>query len=377
MGKTDERIIGTFVELAALDGISYGERKVADHLLDIWKKLDVSLKEDDAAKKIGGDTGNLHGFIRGTGKQKNAKPILFCAHMDTVSPGLNKKITVHDDGRITGDGTTVLGADDRAALAVIYEAFRQIKEEAVEHRPIELLFTPAEETYTVGASAFDMSVIRSKKAIVPDSSGDFGVYSANEPTLIYFEIEVIGRSAHAGFEPEKGINSIAVVGKAISRLKQGWVDDHTSLNIGTIEGGTVSNAVAERTKIKGEIRSSVHEDALKTFEHVVEIVNEEVDAAGATLDIESQIRLKAYEVNADKAGEDTTLSIYKRALKKMGEKAIPKKSFGGSDNNVLVRHGIDGLCIYNAMHDVHTVKEYTTVEELVKLTELIKTIMIS
>jgi tripeptide aminopeptidase len=293
--------------------------------------------------------------------------------MDTVSPGMGKKIIVHEDGKITSDKTTVLGADDRAALTVIYEGYRQVLLEGADHAPIEFLFTPAEETYTVGASAFDYSVVKAKKAFVPDCSGDFGVYSSQEPTLIYFEITVKGKSAHAGFEPENGINSIAAAASAISRIKQGWVDDHTSLNFGTIEGGTVSNAVSAQVLIKGEIRSAIHEDALAAFENVRKVFEEETSAIGAAIEFFSDIRLKAYKANESETG--SALELYNKALSAIGERSFPKKSFGGSDNNVLVRNGIDGLCIYNAMHEIHTVNEYTTVEELVKTTQLIMNIM--
>ena len=374
MGKEiADRITDSFIKLAEIDGISYGERKVADHLKKIWKELGVELNEDKAGEKIGGDTGNLFGFVPGKGSLKDADPILFCAHMDTVSPGTGKKIIVHEDGRITSDKTTVLGADDRAALAVIYEGYRQVFLEDADHAPIEFLFTPAEETYTVGASAFDYSVVKAKKAFVPDCSGDFGVYSSQEPTLIYFEITVKGKSAHAGFEPENGINSIAAAASAISRIKQGWVDDHTSLNFGTIEGGTVSNAVSVQVLIKGEIRSAIHEDALAAFENVRKVFEEETAAIGASVEFFSDIRLKAYKANESEAG--SAMELYNKALSAIGERSFPKKSFGGSDNNVLVRNGIDGLCIYNAMHEIHTVNEYTTVEELVKLTQLIRNIM--
>ncbi|MBQ8032173.1 MAG: M20/M25/M40 family metallo-hydrolase [Butyrivibrio sp.] len=376
MGKdVDERITKTFIELAEIDGISYKERKVADHLIRIWRELGVTLSEDDAAEKIGGDTGNLHGFIEGSGLLKDSEPILFCAHMDTVSPGLDKKIVLNENGRITSDGRTVLGADDRAALTVIYEAYRQLLDEGKDHAPIELLFTPAEETYTVGASAFDYTKIISKKAFVPDCSGDFGVYSSQEPTLIYFEITVNGKSAHAGFEPENGINSIAATAAAISKIKQGWVDDHTSLNFGTIEGGTVSNAVAAKVVVKGEIRSAVHEDAMATLENVKRVFSEETDKIGARLDFFSEVRLRAYKAN--ETSGTSSLSLYAQALSTLGEKTVAKKSFGGSDNNVLVRNGIDGLCIYNPMHEIHTVNEFTSVQEMEKITRLIKLLMTS
>jgi tripeptide aminopeptidase len=373
-GLDDNRIVKTFEDFAIIDGVSYKERAVADHLIAAWDKLGVELAEDDAAGKIGSDTGNLYGFIEGRGSLRNAEPTLFCAHMDTVSPGIGKKVIVHDDGKITSDGTTVLGADDRAALAVIYEGYRELRENEEDHPPIELLFTPCEEVYTVGAVAFDYSRVKSRIAYIPDCSGDYGVYSSQEPTLIYFEITIDGKAAHAGFEPENGINAIAIAASSISRIKQGWTDDHTTLNFGSIEGGTVSNAVPAKVLIKGEIRSAVHDDALITWNRIKEIFKEEADKPGGKVSFAHDIRLIAYQ-KQEGAVYDTSLERYRRALEKQGEKPISKKSFGGSDANVLIRNHIDALCIFNAMHDIHTTGEYTTVFELIKTKELIKLLM--
>lgn len=371
MSIENNRIINTFVELSRIDGISCKERLVADHLIKIWGDLSVNLTEDEAGEKFGGDTGNLYGFIPGTGIKKDDEPVLFCAHMDTVSPGLGKKVILHDDGRITSDGTTVLGADDRAALTCIYEAYRKLLEEGLDHPPIELLFTPAEETYGLGADAFNYSLIKSKKAFVPDSSGDFGVYSSQEPTLIYFEIEVSGRSAHAGFEPENGINALAIAAQAVSKIKQGWTNDHTTLNFGTISGGTVSNAVPSAVTLTGEVRSAVHEDAISTVANIKKVFEAEASSLGGSIRMNSAPKIFTYRIDS----ESESLRLYEKALAALSLKPIPKKSFGGSDNNILKRRGIDGLCIFNAMHDIHTVNEYTTVEELQKTTELIKLLM--
>ena len=217
-------------------------------------------------------------------------------------------------------------------------------------------------------------MVKSRIAFIPDCSGDYGVYSSQEPTLIYFEITIDGKAAHAGFEPENGINSIAIAASAISRIKQGWTDDHTTLNFGSIDGGTVSNTVPARVLIKGEIRSAVHEDALKTSEKIKEIFLKETDKTGGKVSFVQDTRLIAYQ-KQEGVSDETALERYRRALNKQGEKPISKKSFGGSDANVLIRNSIDALCIFNAMHDIHTTGEYTTVFELIKTKELIKLLM--
>ncbi len=374
MKQNDKRVIDRFIELALVDGESFNERMVADYLVAEFQKLGIKLCEDDAAGKIGGNCGNLYGFAEGRGKYADSEPILFCAHMDTVAPGNNKKIILNDDGTITSDHTTVLGADDRVGIAGIIEAYTEVLEKELDHPPIEFLFTVAEEVYGLGSTALDYSKIRSRIAFAPDCSGEYGVYSSCEPTLISFEVHIKGKASHAGYEPEKGINAIAVAAAAISRIKQGWADDHTTLNIGTIEGGSVTNAVPENCLIKGEIRSGVHEDAYQTMEYVESVFSEEAKSAGAELGIDKKERITVYRKDPE-AQAGSALDRYKRALGKQGRETLAKKSYGGSDINSLIKHGMDGLNIYGPMYNIHTTEEYTTVQEIVSFAELIKILM--
>ncbi len=374
MKQNDKRVIDRFIELALVDGESFNERMVADYLVAEFQKLGIKLCEDDTAGKIGGNCGNLYGFAEGRGKYADSEPILFCAHMDTVAPGNNKKIILNDDGTITSDHTTVLGADDRVGIAGIIEAYTEVLEEELDHPPIEFLFTVAEEVYGLGSAALDYSKIRSRIAFAPDCSGEYGVYSSCEPTLISFEVHIKGKASHAGYEPEKGINAIAVAAAAISRIKQGWADDHTTLNIGTIEGGSVTNAVPENCLIKGEIRSGVHEDAYQTMEYVESVFSEEAKSAGAELCIDKKERITVYRKDPE-ARAGSALDRYKRALGKQGRETLAKKSYGGSDINSLIKHGMDGLNIYGPMYNIHTTEEYTTVQEIISFAELIKILM--
>ena len=374
MRENDKKVIDRFIELASIDGESFNERRVADYIIRRFQTLGIHLSEDDTAGQIGGNCGNLYGFAEGRGKYADSEPVLFCAHMDTVAPGNNKKIIIKDDGTITSDHTTVLGADDRVGIAGIIEAYTGVVEEGLDHPPIEFLFTVAEEVYGLGSTALDYSKIRSGIAFAPDCSGEYGVYSSCEPTLISFEVRIKGKASHAGYEPEKGINAIAAAAAAISRIKQGWADDHTTLNIGTIEGGSVTNAVPETCFIKGEIRSGVHEDAHRTMESVKSIFSKEGNRAGAQVFIDTKERITVYRKDPD-AAPGSALDRYKRALEKQGKTAVAKKSFGGSDINSLIKNGIDGLNIYGPMHNIHTTEEYTTVQEIVSFTELIKILM--
>ena len=186
--------------------------------------------------------------------------------MDTVEPAKGKKAVSHEDGTVTSDGTTVLGADDLAGVTAIYEAVRHLIETKTPHRPIEILISTGEELYCKGANAFDYSQVQAKEAYVLDLSGAIGAAAYAAPTLVSFAAKIQGKAAHAGFHPEDGINSIQAAAHAIAQLPQGHVDESTTANIGKIGGGSGTNIVSESCVIEGEIRSLNHETAMELLE---------------------------------------------------------------------------------------------------------------
>lgn len=367
------RLVERFVALTEIDSPSFEEKDMAAYIKRELGRLAVTVTEDDVAEKIGGNSGNILGVLpsKGDEQRKQALPILFAAHMDTVEPACGRKAVIHPDGTITSDGTTVLGADDQSAVAVLLEVIQEIQEEGLDHPDIELLFTPAEEAYTIGASAMDVSVLRAKEGFALDLSDETGGYSVQEPTLISFKITVNGRAAHAGFEPENGINAIAVAANAISRIPQGRINDHSTFNLGMISGGKATNIVSEHAEIKGELRCTVHEEALEIFENAVNVFREEAEKVGATIQSERTIHLHAYHIEED----DPALQRYRKAAESLGLSVFPVKTFGGSDVNVFRRNNIAGLTIAGAMHNTHTTSEYTTIRELEEAAAIVKRIL--
>lgn len=359
----NEEIFKVFSELVSIDSPSLQERKMADHVKALFAGIGVNLKADDTESITGSDAGNLFGKIDG----EAGTPVLFAAHMDTVNPALGKKAILHEDGTVTSDGTTVLGADDLSGVTAIYEAIKYIKENKLSHRPIEILITVGEELYCKGANAFDYSKVNAKEAYVLDLSGPIGTAAYAAPTLISFETVIKGKASHAGFHPEDGINSILAAAKAISVLPQGHIDDITTANIGVILGGSGTNIVSESCRISGEIRSLKHEKALQVLKKYHETFEREAKNLGAYLEWEEKINIQAYEtgLNSDVAKR------YVEAVEK--QKLIPvfEKTFGGSDNNVFAQHGIEGLVIATSMNQVHSCREYTNLSEISQVTQIL------
>lgn len=359
-----ERIKQEFTELTAIDSVSFREREMADCLIEKLKELGFSVEEDKAGEVYGGNAGNVYGFLKGT---LPGEPILLAAHMDTVQPGAGKKAVFHDDGKITSRGDTVLGADDVAGIVEILEGIRSIKEAGIAHGDIEVLFPMGEELYDKGTKAFDFSRIKAKEAYVLDLSGAIGKAALRAPSIISFSITIKGRAAHAGFEPEKGIHAIALMSRGIADIKQGHLDEETTLNIGTISGGTMSNIVPETCICQGEVRSFSHEKALQSMEDVKKTLTETLEGTGAEFTLETTINIEAYRIEENE-------SVVQRFVKACGELDIPFElmdTFGGSDNNVFVKNGIRGIVLSCGMYQVHSVKEYALVSDLERGAELV------
>lgn len=357
-----ERLLHTFFSLASLDCPSFQERPGADFVERRLAALDISCHEDAAGAEIGGNTGNLFAKLPGA---RGDRPRLFSAHLDTVSPCRGKKI--HKGETITGDGTTILGADDYAAVAAILEALQVIREDNLAHGPIELLFTPAEEVYSKGAAAFDYHQLQSKIAFVPDYDGSLGQAVNKAPTIISFCAELVGKASHAGFAPEEGKSAIAAAARAISKLDLGRIDSETTVNVGTIQGGMATNIVPPACAVRGEIRSYSHPIALQRLELIKSTFLAECDCH-----FTYEICIQAYETSLD----SQAVTLFRRACHEVGLSPSFLPSFGGSDNNSFAQRGIAGIVLASAMHKCHTTEEFTTEAELVKLAELILHIMI-
>ena len=364
-----ERLLGTFARLVSIDSPSFFEQEMVTHLTEGLIRLGFTVKQDDAGHKIGGNANNLYAYLEG---DLEGPPLLLCAHMDTVETCRGKRAVFHEDGKITSAGDTILGADDDAGIAAILEAVESIKESGIPHRPIEVLFTVAEETYAGGAANLDYSLIRSKEVYVLDLSGPVGNAAYKAPTILLFTAQIAGRAAHAGFEPEKGVHAIQAASRAIAQLNMGRLDEETTLNIGFIEGGTVTNIVPEACTVRGEIRSFTHEKALDAMESVEQTFLKVAQSMGAILHFEKREGCRAYETALD----HPVTARYQKACKALGLQGGLEATFGGSDNNYLSRNGLTGLVLATAMNRCHSKEEYTTTEELYNIASLVRAILL-
>ncbi len=359
-----EEIVEDFIKLVSYDSVSFSERKTANWIITKLEDMGMEVWEDKAGLLYGGDTGNIFAKLKGN---IEGPPILFSAHMDVVEPGIHKEAIVEENGVIHSQGNTVLGADDICGILEIIYGISLLQERNIDHRDIEVLFTVAEEVYGKGIEQFDYSKITAKEAYVLDLSGQVGSAVRKAPSIISFKVEVKGKSSHAGFEPEKGIHAISVVSNAISQIKLGHVDDETTLNIGKIQGGIATNIVPDLCICDGEARSYSHEKALQAIEDLTLIFEQSAKEFGAIVKVKSEIHLIAYEIS------ESALPIqrFNKASELIGFSGDVGSTFGGSDNNILVEKGLEGIVLSCGMYKVHSTEEYTTIEDLHKGAELV------
>jgi tripeptide aminopeptidase len=189
------RLVDEFMRLVEIDSPTYRERPLAGYVSERMRALKMFVLEDGAGEKIGGDSGNIYGLMRG---DDSIPPLMFCAHLDTVEPSRGKRAVLAPNGRISSAGDTVLGADDLAGVAVILEALTVLHESGARHGPIEVLFTVAEEVYCKGSRVFDFSKVLSEEAYVLDLAGPVGTAAYAAPSIVTFTVTIRGRAAAKG-----------------------------------------------------------------------------------------------------------------------------------------------------------------------------------
>ena len=245
-------VLELFTELAAIPSPPGEERGVADVVAAYLRACALAVDEDNAGPRIGSTAGNLYTRIDATA---SGTPIFLCAHLDTVPPvGLIEPV-VDSDGLVRNAAGTILGADDKAAVAVMLDATRRVLAEGRPHAGIELLFTPKEEVGLIGASAFDESRLLARHGFVYDQAAPIGDVILGAPFSQALEVKFHGQASHAGMYPDEGRNAILAAARAIADLRLGRVDDETTANVGVINGGTAGNIVADWCTFQAEARS--------------------------------------------------------------------------------------------------------------------------
>lgn len=364
MPLSRERLTSTFLELVTIDSESYHEGAISRHLQGIAGALGLESFSDDAGEQLGSETGNLYIWVPARGL--DLPPLCLSAHMDTVTPGRGIVPEVRD-GVIRSTGRTVLGADCKVGVAAILELLYMSAEGGLRHGPLEVLFSVAEEQGLRGVRHIDANRLASRRAVVLDGSGPVGLAVIASPTQDNLDFVVRGKAAHAGVEPETGVNAIQAAAAAIAAMPLGRIDASTTANIGIIEGGIAVNIVPDRVIVRGEARS--HEPALllKQEEEMVREARKACEEYGAALDVDIR---RAYDGYAIPASEPL-LKLAKLAAAKSGLAFDAVPNGGGSDANFLNGMGVTALVLNIGARSCHTEDEYIEQREMENLTRMV------
>jgi tripeptide aminopeptidase len=352
-------VLSLFIELAALPSPSGEERAVADRVLDYLSALGLEMSEDDAGPRIGSSMGNILSSL-GRNGDCSGLPLFFCAHLDTVPPEGAVEPTVGEDEVVRNAAGTILGADNKAAVASMLEAVARLVEDGRPHAGVELLFTPKEEVGLVGASAFDESRLEARVGYVYDHAGPIGEVILGAPHQRKLDVHFHGRAAHAGMFPEEGRSAIAAAARAIADLRLGRLDDETTANIGQIEGGTARNVVPEHCRFSAEARS--HDE--RKLAEVIEEMLETVTFAATLTECEVETQLGAAARGYRFRRDDVPVRLAAAALEQSGRRPAYILSGGGADANVFNERGLRCVNLANGMTDIHTPEERIAVADL-------------
>lgn len=346
-----------FLELCAIPSPPGCERGVADRVVDYAQALGLETREDDAGSRIGGDTGNIVVDVPPT--LTSGTRIFLCAHLDTVQPEDEIRPVV-EDGYVRNAAETILGADNKAAVAVMLDAVRTVVAERRDHAGIELVLTPREETGCDGAKAFDLSTLAAGTGFVFDHAAPIGDIVRAAPFQTTLDVTFTGRKAHAGIAPEDGRSAIAAAAKAVSELRLGRLDDETTANVGVISGGTARNIVPDRCELTAEARS-LDETTLRA------IVGEMVDSIGfaaSLTECEVEIAMEDKYSGYRFSPADPLVALGERALRKAGYEPRLVDCGGGADANVFNVAGTPCLNMANGMAKIHSPDEEIAVADL-------------
>ncbi len=365
-----EALVSLFCELVQIDSLSKHEAAFASVIKDKLAGLGLNTTDDGAGPRIGGDCGNLICRIPATAD--GFPVIMLNTHIDTVGDDTGIQPVVKND-EIHSAGDTILGADAKAGIVILLSALQALDDQELPHGELVVVFTVAEEIGLVGAQHLDYEMLQPlpQMAYVLDGGVTAGRMTTQAPYADKISFEVRGKAAHAGVEPEKGINSIQIAAGAISEMKLGRLDEESTANIGTIQGGSATNIVPEVTTFEGEARSHQEEKLARQTRHMCQKVEEAAGQAGAQANITTERSYHGFALGADDAVVQRGIA----AARQVGLEPNLHKGGGGSDANIFNEHGIPSVIIATGAHKPHTPEELLCIPSMLQCCEWLLAIL--
>lgn len=351
-----ERMIEQFMEMVRIDSESGNEARFIEYLKGELERLGATVTLDAY--------GNLIAKLPALGSSVT-EPILLACHADTVQPGVGIE-PVLEDGIIRSAGDTILGADDKAGIAEMLEALRT----ATVRPPVEIAISREEETGLHGVKNMDLSLVSATRGFLLDND-TLDTVVIGGPSYFAIDVTVTGRSAHAGMEPEKGINAIQAAARAIAALELGRIDDRTTANVGVIEGGIIRNGVPDRCTFLAECRSLDHERARALADSMVDTIRTEVERSGARVEITVNELCRAVDIPED----SPTVRIALEALAAAGVQATTTFITGFTDASIYNNRGIEMAVVGIGAQNEHSTDERIAVADMERAVVMLREIL--
>jgi len=352
----NHRIVDEFIELVKIPSPSKNERKMADALKRKLTDLGLEVYEDNTGEKIGGTAGNIIAKLKGT----VGKPLILSAHMDRVLGGDNICPIINED-KIVSSGDTILAADDISGVSAILEALRQLKESGKPHCDIEVVFTVSEEFLILGGRNLDFDKLSAKHSYCFDSPGHIGRIISGAPYMARLIIDIYGKRAHAGNEPEKGVNALKAAAKILAPLKEGRLDFETTSNFGVITAGEVTNIVCEKAQIIGEVRSRNKDKLLSYVEYVTKHCEKTLENEEAYCVVKFDPTFDGFSISKD----DELITSLTSVMKEMNISPLIEEGGGGMDANFFNKNNIKSIGVATGYFKNHSPSEELYIKDLI------------
>ena len=350
-----------FVRLASIRSPSHEEREAADFVTAFLREAGLEAQEDDSAAVTGCACGNLIVRVPGRGE---GTPLALCAHLDTV-PLDRAPTVIVEDGVVRSDGQTILGADDKAAVAALLLVVRDLALEAPA-ADLEVVFTAGEEIGLQGAKALAPDALSAAAVFVLDSEGAPGTVITSAPTLSVVNAEFRGLAAHAGIEPENGRSAVLAAARAVAGMRLGRLDHETTANVGLIAGGSAVNVVPGRCEVRGEVRSRDEAKLAAQLEQILEALALAAAETGVDVDVDVHEEFRGYSHAADAL----PLRIAATAMAEIGLEERLIGGGGGSDSNVFNARGLPAVTLGVGFEHVHSPREQIKLASLERMYQL-------
>jgi len=344
--------------------------------------------------------GYVYASIPATSRKSGLPVICFCSHVDTSSdvsgkdvkpriienyqgqdiaypddaslvlssekhPYLNQKV---GEDLIVASGKTLLGADDKAGIAVIMDLAQHLMEnKAIEHGGVRILFTPDEEIGR-GVNAVDMDRLAADYGYTLDGGARGSLegesFSADGATLTFY-----GVSVHPGYAKNKLINAIKVAAHFVDSLpKDDWSPETTSGHQGFVHPLEISGGI-EEAKIQFIVRDHDTSKLIPYEERLRALAQQAVDAfpgASFSLDIKEQYRNMKEVLDT----VPQVMALAEEAYSRSNIEAKVESIRGGTDGSRLSFMGLPCPNIFTGEMAIHSKLEYVSIQDMEKATEV-------